>query len=85
MPHISVKLFPGRTEEMKRDLAQKLAKDVAESLKVDMGDVSVSFEEVEREDWGEKVYQKEILAKSETIYQKPNYSIDKVRFIAGKE
>lgn len=73
MPHIIVKLWPGRTEEMKQNLADKLATDVAEILAVDMDDISVSLEEVAPMDWTENVYQKEILEKRENLYKKPGY------------
>ena len=43
-----------------------------EELKVDIGDVSVAFEEVSSSDWGEKVYKKEI-RDNEAVYFKPNY------------
>ena len=46
MPHIVVKLWPGRNDEIKNNLAKKIANAVVEELKVDMGDVSVAFEEV---------------------------------------
>ena len=35
-----------RRDEVKKALAEQIAKDVAEGLKVDLGDVSVAFEEV---------------------------------------
>lgn len=73
MPHVTVKLWPGRTDEMKRNLAEKIAKDVAEGLCVELGDVSVAFEEVAREDWGKQVYEKEIRDNMENIYVKPDY------------
>ena len=60
MPHIIVKLWPGRNDEIKSKLAKRIANTVAEELKVDMGDVSVAIEEVPREEWGEKVYKAEI-------------------------
>lgn len=46
MPHITVKLWPGRDEAVKTALAEKIAQDVVEGLNVDIGDVSVAFEEV---------------------------------------
>ena len=72
MPHIVVKLWPGRNDEIKNNLAKKIADAVVEELKVDMGDVSVAFEEVSSDDWGEQVYKKEIKDNSD-IYLKPNY------------
>lgn len=75
MPHIIVKLWPGRTDELKSNLAKKIAYDVAEELKVDIGDVSVAFEEVNRNDWGEEVYKKEI-KDNKNVYFNPNYKYE---------
>lgn len=72
MPHIIVKLWPGRNDENKSKLAKKIASSVAEELNVDMGDVSVVIEEIPREEWGEKVYKAEI-KDNVNIYHKPNY------------
>ena len=76
MPHVTVKLWPGRSDDIKRKVAERIAADVAEGLKVDIGDVSVAFEEVERSDWGEKVYKKEIRDNMENIYFKPDYEYE---------
>ncbi|NLO10519.1 MAG: 4-oxalocrotonate tautomerase [Clostridiales bacterium] len=73
MPHVVVKLWPGRNDETKFGLAKKIAQDVADGLKVDIGDVSVAFEEVEKSDWEEMIYKKEIKDNMENIYFKPNY------------
>lgn len=75
MPHIVVKLWPGRNDDIKNDLAKKIADAVAEELKVDIGDVSVAFEEVSSSDWGEQVYKKEIKDNS-NVYLKPNYEYE---------
>ena len=75
MPHVVVKLWPGRNDENKTNLAKKIADVVAEDLKVDIGDVSVAFEEVNREDWGETVYKREI-KDNETVYLKPDYEYE---------
>lgn len=72
MPHIVVKLWTGRNEEIKANLAKKIADAVVEELKVDIGDVSVAIEEVNRSDWGEQVYKREIKDNS-NIYVKPDY------------
>lgn len=72
MPHIIVKLWPGRNDEIKNNLAKRIAGIVAEELKVDRGDVSVAIEEVPREEWGEKVYKAEI-RDNPNIYHKPDY------------
>lgn len=75
MPHVVVKLWPGRNDEIKTNLAKKIADVVAEDLKVDIGDVSVAFEEVRREDWGETVYKREI-KDNENVYLKPDYEYE---------
>lgn len=73
MPHVVIKLWPGRNDETKLALAKQIAQDVANGLKVDIGDVSVAFEEVEKSDWSEMVYKKEIKDNMENLYFKPNY------------
>lgn len=75
MPHVVVKLWPGRDDEIKDSLAKRIANDVAEGLKVDIGDVSVAFLEVEPDDWGEQIYKKEI-KDNKNIYFKPNYEYE---------
>ncbi len=75
MPHIIVKLWPGRNEDIKKYLAERIAVTVAEELKVDKGDVSVALEEVPREDWGEKVYKAEI-KDNPNLYHKPDYEYE---------
>lgn len=72
MPHIIVKLWPGRNDEIKNKLAKRIAHTVAEELNVDMEDVSVAIEEIPREEWGEKVYKAEI-KENPNIYHKPGY------------
>ena len=37
--------------------------------------VSVSFEEVKREDWAEKVYRPDILNSADKLYKKPGYTM----------
>lgn len=72
MPHIVIKLWPGRDEQVKSNLAKKVADAVVEELKVDIGDVSIAIEEVNRGDWGEQVYKKEI-KDNLNLYVKPDY------------
>lgn len=72
MPHVIVKLWPGRNDEIKGNLAKRIANTVAEELNVDMSDVSVAIEEVPREEWGEKIYKVEN-KDNPNIYHKPDY------------
>ena len=50
MPHVIVKIWPGRTEEQKRDLSERIVKDVMESLKSSESSISVAIEEVKPDD-----------------------------------
>lgn len=74
MPHILVKLYPGRTDELKTRLADAIARDVAEIAGCAEKSVSVAIEEVRPEDWAESVYRPEILEAADTLYRRPGYN-----------
>jgi len=74
MPHVIVKLYPGRSEVQKIKLADEIAKDVASIAKCDEKSVSVAFEEIEKEDWAEKVYKPDILNGNGRLYKEPGYN-----------
>jgi 4-oxalocrotonate tautomerase len=74
MPHIIVKLYPGRSEQQKTQLAEEIAKDVVAIAKCGEEAVSVAFEEIKPEDWPEKVYKPDILGRPEKLYKKPGYN-----------
>ncbi len=74
MPHVIVKLYPGRSEDQKTKLADDIAMAVVTIAKCDEKSVSVAFEEVEKEDWAEMVYRPDILGKKESLYRKPGYN-----------
>ena len=73
MPHVIVKLRPGKSEARKKKLADEITKAVMTTLNYGEDSVSVGFEEVESKDWTEKVYKPDILGKADTIYKKPGY------------
>ena len=56
MPHIIVKLYPGRSEQQKQQLADAITRDVISITKCEEKSVSVAFEEVDPADWPQKVY-----------------------------
>lgn len=39
MPHVVIKMYPGRNDEIKENLAKKVASGIAEELKIDIGKV----------------------------------------------
>ncbi|MBV8438602.1 MAG: tautomerase family protein [Silvibacterium sp.] len=73
MPHVLVKLFPGRSEEQKSRLAEAIMKDVMSILNSGEESVSVAIEEVKPQDWTEKVYKPEIQGQWDKLYKKPGY------------
>ena len=73
MPHVIVKLWPGKSEQQKKQLADALAADVMEILNYGEEAVSVSIEEVSSKDWKEKVFDPDIKGKQGTLYKKPGY------------
>lgn len=74
MPHITVKLYPGRSEDEKKQLAAKIVQDVVSTLNISEASVSVAIEEVAPSDWPEKVYRQEIMDNEKNLYKKPGYN-----------
>jgi 4-oxalocrotonate tautomerase len=75
MPHVIVKLWPGKSEQQKVRLAEKIVEDVTTVLNYGEESVSVAFEEVDSQDWAEKVYQPDIVRNSDRLYKKPGYTM----------
>ena len=75
MPHVIVKLWPGKSETQKNRLAEHITKGVMDILQYGEAAVSVAFEEIQPPDWKDQVYQPDILAHPEKLYKKPGYSM----------
>ena len=75
MPHVIVKLWPGKTDEQKSRLADAIAREVMAHLGSSEASVSVSFEDVPKEDWAEQVYRPDIAAHPQRLFRKPGYSM----------
>ena len=75
MPHVIVKLWPGKSEQQKTQLAERIAKDVMSVLRYGEESVSVAMEEISADDWAEKVYRPDILANWDKLYKKPGYTM----------
>lgn len=73
MPHVIVKLWPGKTEEQKSRLAEKIVKDIIEVFHSKEASISVSMEEVNPDDWNEQVYKPDIESKRDSLYKQPGY------------
>lgn len=75
MPHVIVKLWPGKSEAQKQQLADAIAQDVMGVLGYGEESVSVAIEEIKSEDWAEKVYKPDIVEASERLYKRPGYTM----------
>ena len=74
MPHIIVKLWPGRTIEQKTDLCDKITEALKTSVDATDDSISIAIEEIPKEKWKELVYDTEITGKEELLYKKPGYT-----------
>ena len=73
MPHIIVKLYPGRSEEQKMNLVKSITTVVSEKLNLNESSISIAIEEVPSENWAKEVYKKDIIDNHEKLYKEPGY------------
>ncbi|MBD0414815.1 tautomerase family protein [Oryzicola mucosus] len=73
MPHISVKMYTGRSEEQKRAITDALTAAMMASSGCSDASLSIAIEDVDPADWAETVYKPEIEAHSAHLYKKPGY------------
>jgi 4-oxalocrotonate tautomerase len=78
MPHVIVKLWPGKSEQQKTRLAERITQAVADVLGYGEESVSVAMEEVAARDWAERVYKPDILSKTDQLYKKPGYDLSEL-------
>jgi 4-oxalocrotonate tautomerase len=74
MPHVIVKLQSGRTEQQKAKIAEEITKAVIATANCAEQSVSVSIENIEPNDWVEKVYKPDIIQKPDILYKNPGYN-----------
>jgi 4-oxalocrotonate tautomerase len=73
MPHVIVKLYAGKTEQQKSDLAERIAAAVTAALGSKDASISVGIEEFDPTDWKDAVFTPDIRDKAATLYKKPGY------------
>jgi 4-oxalocrotonate tautomerase len=73
MPHVVVKLWPGKSDEQKARLTEAIVRDLTSILHSSDESVSVAFEEVAPDDWTEHVFKPDILGKWDKLTKKPGY------------
>jgi 4-oxalocrotonate tautomerase len=74
MPHVIVKLWPGRSEQQKTALALAIVQEVVAHADCGEESVSVAIEEIKSQDWAEKVYKPDILGNWDRLYKKPGHN-----------
>jgi 4-oxalocrotonate tautomerase len=75
MPHVIVKLWPGRSEESKLRLAKAITEDLVRFAGASESSVTVAIEEIPSSEWKENVYDPEIRDNVDQLYKKPGYSM----------
>ncbi len=58
MPHIAIKMYPGRSEEVKKELAEKTRDFLMNEMNMEAKYFSVSVEDIEKDKWQEEVVDK---------------------------
>jgi 4-oxalocrotonate tautomerase len=71
MPHVIIKLQTGRSEEQKAKIAEEVTKTIMSHAKCTEAAVSISIEDIDADDWVEKVYKPDIIQKRDTLYKTP--------------
>ena len=74
MPHVIIKMYPGRSPEQKNRLAEAISQSVVDIAKTSEEHVSIDIQEIAPEDWAETVYKNEILPKLDELAKKPGYN-----------
>lgn len=75
MPHIVVQMYPGRDEDTKMELAKAVADTISDKLNMRKEAISVSIQEVEKDNWKTEVYDKVTKDENKEVYIKPGYDM----------
>jgi len=73
MPNVIVKLWPNPSSRSAG--SRKRSPTTMKVLHYGDESVSVAFEEVDANDWGQTVYEPDIVRKADTLYKKPGYTM----------
>ncbi len=73
MPHITVQMYPGRDDEIKKRLAEAIVETASKELARGKEHFSVSIVDVPQDEWKEKVYDKVLSDKN--TFVKPGYTM----------
>jgi 4-oxalocrotonate tautomerase len=73
MPHIIVKLWPGKSADQKARLSDAFVESVTSILGYGEASVSVALEEIVPGEWKSKVYDPDILGSWDQLTKQPGY------------
>lgn len=73
MPHVIVKLWPGKTDQQKQALSDAISQAVMTHLGYGDDAVSVGFDEIAPDVWEEQVVRPDILGKWQSLLKQPGY------------
>ena len=73
MPHVTVRMYAGRSEEDKARLAEAIGQALIQTLGSSERSISVTIEDVAADVWMAEVYEPEIVAKADRVYKRPGY------------
>jgi len=68
MPLITVKMWTGRSEEMKKTAADAILQAAVEAMGAPATSFTIIMEDVPKEDWEEQVVKPEIEPKADLVY-----------------
>lgn len=72
MPHISVKMLKGRTDEQKKLAADKVAEALYEAIGCSKDHITVTVEDFTPEEW-QTVYAEDVTAKRDVLFRDADY------------
>ncbi|MBP5438182.1 MAG: tautomerase family protein [Treponema sp.] len=75
MPHITVQMYPGRDDKLKKEVADAVAQAASKALERGIEHFSVSIEDVPQDEWKEKVYDKVADPSNKNVFVKPGYTM----------
>lgn len=76
MPHITIKCYKGRNKQELQKCADAVAKAVSETLGLKISSISLEIDEIEKDNWVNDIWDKEIEPNMDKLYIKPGYKPD---------
>jgi 4-oxalocrotonate tautomerase len=73
VPHVTVKLWPGETDEAKQRLSDAIVDSAVRILGCNEASLSVAFIDVSPADWMDEVYEPDIARRAANLTKRPGY------------